>query len=148
MANFKSDIITAKEQLKLSDAQHSTGDILLLLAATITLAGTEAATDTIQIADLPAGAIPVPQLCHVTGPDPGTTLTLDIGDADDPDRLADGIVLSAGGQIGFCSGTMPDAVANPVRLTENTRIYATVASADTVTADVKLVVTLAFRVRG
>ena len=54
------------------------------------LAGTEAANDIINLCVLPAGAVPIVPLCHVTcSADPGTTLTLDVGTAGDPDGLAD-----------------------------------------------------------
>ena len=153
MSNFKSDLITKGEAALLaqSDGVRDGDDlagVLLIATAIVTLAGTEAANDTIQLVDLPAGAVVVPQLSHVTGADPGTTLTLDIGDAGDTDRYADGIVLSAGGQVAFCSATLPAAVAAPYRLTGATRIYATVASAASLTAAVKLVVTIAYRVKG
>jgi hypothetical protein len=39
-------------------------------------------------------------------------------------------------------------MATPVLTTENTRIYATVATAATLTADVKLVFTIAYRITG
>jgi len=153
MPNFKSDLVTARESLNYSDKAAvdgiRTGAGILLATATITLAGTEAAADTLQLLDLPPGCEIVPQLSHVTcSADPGTTLTLDIGDAANADAYADGIVLSAGGQVGFCSATIPAAMAAPVLTTELTRIFATVASADTLTAAVKLIFTIAYRIKG
>ena len=152
MPNFKSDLITAKDGTgnlsnRVIDGDR-TGGILLLATAIYTLLGTEAGNDTIELCDIPPGAVIVPQLCHVTGADPGTTLTLDIGDADNPDGLADGIVLSAGGQVAFCSGTLPAEATAPVRAgNTGRRILATVASADTLTPGVKLAFTIAFRAK-
>lgn len=151
MANFKSDLITANDQIDISDKVVNgdrTGGLLLFATAIYTLVATEAAADTIQLFDLPAGAVIIPQLSHVTGADPGTTLTVDVGDAGDVDRYADGITLSNGGQVAFCSGTMPAAVAAPYQPTATTRIYATVASAATLTAAVKLAFTVAYRIKG
>lgn len=153
MPNFKSNLVTARESLNYSDKTAvdgiRTGATILLATATITLAGTEDVADTLQLFDLPTGCEIVPQLSHVTcSADPGTTLTLDIGDAANTDAYADGIALSSGGQVAFCSGTMPAAMATPVLVTENTRIYATVMSASTLTATVKLVFTIAYRITG
>jgi len=153
MANFKSDLVTARESLNYSDKAAvdgiRTGASILLATATITLAGTEDVADTLQLFDLPAGCEIVPQLSHVTcSADPGTPLTLDVGDAGNTDRYADGIILSSGGQVAFCSATMPEAVATPYLSTENLRIYGTVASASTLTATVKLIFTIAYRIKG
>ena len=149
MADFKSDIVTAKETLKLSSAQHSTGEILLLQTAIVTLTGATATNDTIQVIDLPPGATVVPALSSVTcSADPGTTLTLDVGDAENGDRFADGIVLSAGGQIAFTSGTMPLDAITPARETALNRVVALVASASTITDGTKLIFNLALKIRG
>lgn len=152
MANFKSDIITAKDQINISAKMvdgDKTGGLLLFATAIVTTTAAMAANDTIQLFDLPPQAVVVPQLSHVTcSADPGTTLTLDVGDAGDADRYADGVVLSSGGQVAFCSATMPAAVATPYKPTETTRIVAKIDSAASVTADVKLVFTVAYRMRG
>lgn len=120
-----------------------------------TLAATEAGTNTIGLDVLPAGAIPIPQLSSVTcSADPGTTLTLDIGTAANPDGWADGIVLSAGGKVECASATMPAwLAATPITAdtdptesgTGNAAVYATVASADTLTVSVVLYFVLAFK---
>jgi len=154
MANFKSDLITANDQINISDKVVNgdrTGGILLYATAILTLAGTEAAADTIQLFDLPAGAVIVPQLSHATcSADPSSgTLTLDVGDAGDVDRYANDILLASGGQVAFCSGTMPAAVAAPYQPTAQTRIYATIVAASaSPTASVKIAFTIAYRVKG
>ena len=152
MANFKSDLITANDQINISDKVVNgdrTGGLLLYATAILTLAGTEAAADTIQLFDLPAGAVIVPQLSHATcDADPGTALSLDVGDAGDVDRYANDIVLSSGGQVAFTSGTMPAAVGTPYQPTAQTRIYATVVTATAVNATVKVAFTIAYRVKG
>lgn len=152
MPNFKSNLVTARESLNYSDKAAvdgiRTGAGILLATVSYTLLGTEAANDTIQLFDLPAGAEIVPQLSHATCADPGTTLTLDIGDAGNTDRYADGIVLNSGGQVAFCSATLPEAVVTPYLASENLRVYATVATANTLTANVVIVFTIAYRITG
>lgn len=115
-----------------------------------TLAATEAAADIINLMLLPAGSIPLPQLSSVTcSADPGTTLTLDIGTADDADGLADGIVLSAGGQVACTNTAIPAWMTQTPAVADsgsgNAVLYATVASAATLTAAVVLTFTIAFK---
>lgn len=152
MANFKSDIITAKDSVNLSDKMvdgDRTGGLLLLATAQWQLDLSAAAGDTIQIFDLPAGAVIVPALSQVhVGGDPGTTLTLDVGDAADPNRYADTLVCSNGGEIRFNSGTMPIASSSPYRAPAQTRIFATVKSASGLAAAVGVNFTIAYRVKG
>lgn len=152
MANFQSDLITANDQIDISDKMVNgdrTGGLLLYATAIYTLLSTEAAADTIQLFDLPAGAVIIPQLSHATcSADPGTALTFDVGDAGDVDRYANDILLASGGQVAFTAGTMPAAVATPYQPTEKTRIYATVVTATTLTAAVKVAFTIAYRIKG
>ena len=152
MPNFKSDLITTRELPEFSDKAGvdgiRTGATVLYALATYTLLGTEAANDTLQLLDLPIGCELVPQLSTVICADPGTTLTLDIGDSGDADRYADGIVLSAGGIVNFASATVPAAVATPYLVSTLTRVVALVASAATLTATTKLVFTIAYRIKG
>lgn len=148
MPNFKSDLITAKDQVSVSAKQidgDRTGGIVLFAQAKITLAGTETVADTMQLCDIPPGCILDPDKSNVVCQDPGTTLTLDIGYAANPDGMADGIVLSAGGKIEFVSTGMPADALTPFRTTEQTRIYATVMSANTLTAGAILVFNVAYR---
>jgi hypothetical protein len=153
MATFNSDLVTkqAAALLKSSSGVRDGDDFsgsVKLATAHVTLTGSTAADDIINIipAELvPVGAVVVPQLCTVTSADPGTTLTLDIGDAANTDRYADGIVLNAGGIINFCSGTKPESVATPYRIPEQAAIYATVMTADTVTNGTVLTFVIAYR---
>ncbi len=121
-----------------------------------TLLGTEAAGDTINLAILPAGATPVPGLSKVAlSGDPGATLVLDIGTAQDLDGWADGIVLSNGGTVFFDSGTSPVAawVTTPTPLVPDTNsanavVTATIpaSGASSLTASTVLYFTLAYKV--
>lgn len=116
-----------------------------------TLAGTEAAADTINLCLLPAGAIPLPELSSVVlSGDPGTTLTLDIGTSANPDGWADGMVLSAGGQVLATAPVVPaymvaTELAEDTATPGNVKVYATVASADTLTASTILYFILAYK---
>ena len=129
---------------------------LLLLATCIyTLLGTEAATEIIELVDLPAGCVVVPALCSAVCADPGTTLTVDVGDdgsggndTADPDRYADGIVLSAGGEVKFNSAAVTDGNVNPYRSTGPNKVRATIASANTLSAGVKVLFNIVYRIAG
>jgi hypothetical protein len=115
-----------------------------------TLAGSEAANDIINLGILPEDVIPVPQLSRVVcSADPGTTLTLDIGTADNTDGWADGIVLSSGGVVECASATMPAWLAATALVPDSGKgdavVYATVASANTLTAAVVLYFVLAYK---
>lgn len=154
MANFKSTTIVRQEQLSASlqaEPANLNGKLPLHQRVSYTLLGTEVANDTIQLFDLPAGAVIVPQDSDVTCLDPGTTLTLDIGDAADTDRYADGIVMSAGGIVNFCATagtTIPAAVVTPFAPTVTTRIIAKIDTAATLTAGVVLYFNIVYRIRG
>ena len=154
MPNFKSATIVRQEQLSASaqaEPSNMNGKLPLIQRVSYTLLGSEAANDTIELFDLPAGAVIVPQDSSVTCLDPGTTLTLDIGDSADTDRYADGIIMSAGGIVNFCSTaatTMPAAVATPFAPTATTRIVAKLDTAATLTAGVVLYFSIVYRIRG
>jgi len=121
---------------------------LRYLFATLTLDDGMVADDTFDIGPaLPAGARVLPQLskftCHA---DPGTTLTIDIGDAGDPDRYCDGAVLSSGGEVAFCSAAIPNAVSTPLRFETATEILGTIKTANTLTDAVKVDILIAYLV--
>jgi hypothetical protein len=152
MATFKSDLVTKSETNRIStgirDGDDANGK-LTLATAHVTLTGSTAAADILQIIpaqSLPLGAVVIPQLSSVTCSDPGTTLTLNVGFTADPDAYAAGIVLSAGGKIDFTSGTKPAAVSTPVRIEgEADAIFATVATASTITNGTVLTFVIAYR---
>ena len=105
--------------------------------------GSEASGEIINLMELPAGAIVIPQLSSVTTlTDAGATVTMDIGEAADPNGMASLIVLSAVGQVSFTSTNVPAYIA-PTPLTAdtgetngNTTIYATLGTVTTPTASV------------
>lgn len=136
---------------RLAPANVSSGEVQFALIP-YALAGTEDVADIIELCLLPADAIVIPQLSNVTcSADPGTTLTLDIGNAQNPDGAADGIVLSSGGQVPFTNTAIPAWVAATPLVEDveggdlNTLIFATVASANTLTAAVVLYFCIAYK---
>jgi hypothetical protein len=156
MADFNSSIITktlavdsGRQSAGLVDGDDVTG-VVLMATVNYTLAGTEATSDTIQLVDLPLGAVVLPQNSYcTTSADPGTTLTFNVGDAGSATRYANGIVLSAGGCIPFTNTNIPTAACTQYRIATQTnqRIIATVASAASLTAAVKVTFTIAYRVK-
>jgi hypothetical protein len=152
MANYKSSYITRQEQLTSSLAAESanlTGKLPLVQHIYYTVLSGQVAADTIQLFDLPPGCVIIPQLSSVTCADPGTTLTLDIGDALDTDRYADGIVMSAGGLVNFASTLpVPAGITTPYLPTATSRVIATVATLASPTAGVVLNFLVAYRIKG
>ncbi len=104
----------------------------------------EVTSDTIHLIDLPVGAYLVPHMCTVLCADPGTTLTLHVGYAGNTDAFAQSIVLSSGGLINFTSGTVPSGALAAESITTGA-VYATVASASTLTDAVVLSFSLTFK---
>jgi hypothetical protein len=145
MPTFKTSLITAQEAALVDSSK--------LVAPTGTvetrripyaLVGTEGANDLLKIARLPIGAVLLPDQCSVVCEDPGTLLTLDIGTAEDADGLADGIDLSAGRQVDFCSTLPAPAMALTRTPLVSAEIIATVISATALTAGAKLMFNLAW----
>jgi hypothetical protein len=105
----------------------------------VTLVGDEDAADVIGLVDLPRGVLIDPVQSFVQCDDPGTTLTVDIGDVTTADGLADGIVLSAGGKVPFVAavGDFPLVEVDGV-------VNLTVATAGTLTANAVLRVVIVY----
>jgi hypothetical protein len=143
MADTNSDLIAAQLTARtglsggILNGDDNGGDLRFYNVEVLTTTGT-AANDTFQLFDLPPGCVIVPELSKITASgDPGTTLTIDVGDSGDPDRYCDGAnlgALSAAGVVEFLAPAIPAAVLTAYRPTETTRIYATAATAGTVSA--------------
>ena len=151
MANFKSDVITTKDQADYSnkaEPSNLVGKLPLVILASYTIAGSEAVNDTIQLIDLPAECVIVPQLSSVTGVGAGTGLTIDVGDSVDPDRYAGGINLSTGGQVAFTAGALPAAVGAPYLPATTSRVYATIKAGTALVVGAKLNFVITYRIKG
>lgn len=95
------------------------------------------ATDVIDLIELPAGAIVIPELSKIIVTDDMTSgaLTIDIGDAVDADRYCDGANCASVGTVECISAAYPDAyttrhqcVNTGVASTTTTLIKATLAT--------------------
>lgn len=141
MATFYSDIAT-NQQSSSNFEDRPSGDLaasdLRIATCLVTLAGTEAADDLINLVRLPKGARVITQLCSCEAENPGTALVIDIGDDDttaDDDRYVDGLTLSAGGHFAFSAGgTVAVAELNPHELESQCWLQAKVKTATTITA--------------
>lgn len=119
---------------------------LLVLIATYTMTGAEAANDIINIASLPQGTMIFPHLSEVTGDGIATTATLDVGDNDvlgvgsavDADRYADGLNVAAAGSDLFNANACA-AETTPYRLGSDAIIKGLFATMATPVAGKKLV---------
>lgn len=141
MATFETTIHAAQKETRGNvsrlTAPNQSGGELHVAVIPYTLAGTEAATDIINLCHLPVGAIPIPQLSHVTASaDPSSgTLTLHVGTEEDVDGWANTVLLGGGGQQACTSGTMPAWIlptklaADAVPTGGGVRVFATVAAA-------------------
>ena len=155
MATFNTALYAAQDEDRVNPARlprpNQAGGGVQMAVVPYALVGTEAAADKINLCVLPAGAIPIPGLsfvdCAVPASGEGAALTLDIGYASNPDALADGIALTAGGHVLLTSGTMPADALVPAGLgTSDTTLVATVASATGLTAEAKVVIHIAYKV--
>jgi hypothetical protein len=151
MATFESALYALQKPDRVNTVRlpnpNQAGGGVQMAVVPYALVATEAANDIINLCILPAGAILLPGLSFVDCEDPGTTLTADIGYASNPDALADGITLSNGGHVLFTSGTMPsDALVPAALAAADIAIYATVATASTLTAAKKVVFNIAYKV--
>lgn len=114
-------------------------------SALYTLPANLVAGDIIRIAKLPSTAEVDCFESSIFCEDPGTTLTLDIGDDADADRYSDNLALASGGHYRF-SASSGDQNLNPHRLTEDAWINATVVASSTLTAGNKVRFRLAYSI--
>lgn len=106
-----------------------------------------AATETVALCRLNPGEYIVPGSSYLICDNPGTTLTIDIGDNDtadgtiaaDPDRWADGIVASAGGGFSFASAPGVATLAPTEVVDDDVVVNAKLATAASLTTGADLV---------
>lgn len=116
-----------------------------------TLLATEAANDLINLTKLKLGARVIAGLSRIICQDPGTTLTVRIGDTNDAARYAGTIDISAGGDFPLSTtpGTdlyVPTDIAVPIppnTATDQTVVILKVITAAALTAGNKLLILLA-----
>ena len=147
MATYTSALVDKANSFTDASSGMVNGDDLngnvLVATASYTLLGTETSGQTIQVTpNLPAGSVVVPSLCSVDCDDPGTTLTIDVGDSTDADRYADGIALAAGGNIPFTGGV---SAVTPYRPSTGQAIIADIKAVSSLTADAVLTFNVVYR---
>jgi len=135
MATYQSDIIKAKEALAISDKSLSgekTGGRVLYATAEYVLrptasSPTEVPNDVIELAEIPAGAVIVPQQSYLARNFGGAEFTVSLGDAADPARFGyvgthvDGVSrlpMYSQGQafFGYHAGEQAGPLAAPLRV--------------------------------
>lgn len=151
MATFYTDLTSADPQNEAHN-RPSGGDVtgsLLVATATYTLAGTETASDFINLVELPVSSIVIPEQCTVAHQDVGTELVFDIGDDDDPNRYA--LAVTCGTNEGLRAfvatgdATLPAQILTPYTIIQNETdagnrmIKADITTATSLTASQKLV---------
>jgi len=110
-----------------------------------------AATDVIDLIELPVGATVLPELSFILVTDDATSgsLTIDIGDSVDGDRYADGIDCSAEGRVYFtavASTTVPAGLHNRHKTTDTTRLIRATLATFTATIEAgELIVVIAYK---
>lgn len=113
-----------------------------------TLAGTEAASDIINLIRLKPGAVVIPSESRIVCEDPGTALTIDVGFASNDDALCDGAALTTAHDVTFTSAASVTATAQqyvPAALAVGDEvIFATVRTATSLTAGAKLLFLIAY----
>lgn len=142
MATLQTDISTGQAAAAVSaagvikDSRRVDGPLEYIDSVyTIANPTTEATNDVILLGNISVGAIVYPEHSFAfLETDPGTLLTVDIGDSVDPDRYADGINISAAGRVEYTSAVANVAgVVTRHEVTDTTRaIQATIVG--TVTA--------------
>ena len=144
MATFNSDIYTTQSAAtgdNRADGRLLSGK-LRVANATVTWAGTEAATDVINLVELPTGCLIDASRSFVQAENPGTALVVDIGFASDVDALSPTpLTLSSGGKVAFdeAGASALVSVASGDEL-----IFATVNTATSLTADQVIRVSIAY----
>lgn len=101
----------------------------------------DAANDTANLFVVPAGYRAVPNQWHINCEALGTTATLHIGTADDPDCIAASVDVHAVASVDATGGV---EWLTPTTTTKATTFIATLATATALTADKKIVIRAVF----
>jgi len=149
MANTNSDLATAQAaglmDRSAAPSPPLAGGTVLRIRGQVTCPATPTVADTLTLIPaelLPVGAVYLPEESWVfCESDPGTALTLDIGPVSNPDALADALALTVtavgAGKVGFDnSATLPLGLSDPITITEQEAVLATVMVSTAVDATV------------
>lgn len=151
MATLQTDIAAGQQSPLVEnrvDGQRVTGQ-RRYVTAILTLTGSEAAGDLIEIADIPVGAILVPGACRVTNEASGGTGTAisKIGDSADDDRYSATAIALTTAATALVTPVVATGIIAQYAVTAATRrIIGTLAlSSGSTTAGRKVVFELAYR---
>lgn len=138
MATLYSDIATKQLDTvnKRQGGLKVTGNVCMAVA-TYTLTASEVANDIINLVKLPAGAMVLPHLSKVIAENPGTQLTLQIGDdldTPDVDKYSGTLDISAGGKFDLVEGATVGGLT-PAALSDEAWVTAKVIAQSSLTAD-------------
>jgi len=144
MATFNSDIYATQSAStgdNRADGRLLSGK-LRVANATWTLAGTEAATDVVNLVELPKGCLIDPSRSFVQAENPGTALIVDLRFSSDVDALTPtALTLSSGGKVAVDEA---GAAALVTVADGDEVIFATVNTATSLTADQVIRVSIAY----
>lgn len=144
MATFKSAEYTTQSAAtgdNRADARLTSGKVRQA-SLTYDLVGTEAATDVINLVELPTGAIVDPSQSFVQLENPGTALVVDVGVPSNADLLTPtALTLSSGGKVFF--DTADDAARHEIASGDEL-VSITVNTATSLTAAQKIRVVITY----
>ena len=149
MATTYSDLATAQyaadgnASQRLENSQLSAGN-LYLAEARLTCADIAAANDIVELVYLPEGARVIPHLCKITADNPGTELTVQIGDGANPDLYSGTVDISAGGVFDFAGG---DAAVDGYVTTAHDSVDLKAIAVDTLTDASDITVFIAYTLK-
>ncbi len=156
MASFDTDFYTLSKPTRANMSRLAAPNVadgrveFMSIPYTIPASNAPVTSDTLNLCELPPGAIPIPALSNITcSADPGTTLIIDIGTAVDADGWCDGAVCDAGKQV-QCNSAAAAAWNLPTPLVADTgatnaTIIAVFDTISTLTAGVVVYFNLAFK---
>lgn len=156
MATFNTTQYNAQKSTRANTSRNADPNIvsndIQYARIVYTLAGTEAASDIINLCVLPAGVIPLPGsssiICHT---DPGTAFTIKVGTASDDDGWCAAAATTVAGKVEFCaaSATQPAWLVETPLVADtgsgNAIVYATVSTATALTASTVITINLAYK---
>lgn len=157
MATFNTSIYNEQKDSRANPARLGTSNVasgdVQFAVIPYTIINTEVANDIINLCVLPAGAVPLPQLCRATiAGTPGTAFTLKVGTAADDDGLATSLPLTTSARdLPFTlAGAAQPAFLAPTPLVAdagsgNVVVYATVTTATSLNAGSTVYFTLAYK---
>lgn len=98
---------------RIDDARQTQGAVQFAYLD-VPIAADNAALEVIDLIELPEGAMVIPEQSFIQVTDDATSgaLTIDIGDAVDPDRYCDGANCASTGRVEFTSAAIPDGYTN------------------------------------